>query len=82
MAIVDKNFAIELVFSIEEDRGFDTDALDKAMAAKGWDCESQSDHSSFARLFLAHGDLNLAAIESQTFARHLETYMKQAGDDA
>lgn len=61
---------VALTFSVPE-VSFNPEELDSAMAARGWDCESQCDHMSFARLSLGHADLALAAIESRTFARDL-----------
>jgi hypothetical protein len=64
---------LSAVFAVPE-VSFDPEELDSAMAARGWDCDSQCDHMSFARLTFAHSDFALAAIESRTFARDLARY--------
>lgn len=67
---------IALTFTVPDDRTFDSDELDLAMAALGYNCESQCDHMSFAIMTPSHCDMGLAAIEAQTFEKHLATYFR------
>lgn len=68
---------IALTFEVPDSVTFEPEALDSAMAALGWDCDSQCDHMSFAKLSLRHTDLGLATIEAATFSRHLAKWFSR-----